>query len=227
MRTKTEIFKIGNQKETINKAFSEKIKCQVRILGAIFCKKKEDETKLNFEAVTNTLKAMKENYGTSLMGKILNINTYIYSQIWNNAYIINTKDKHYKNCIKDIENYLQPTKGDEILEHAERRINEGGLNLINITERIETLKLREIIEADTKLPETDNIVHMIGTRDKQIYGKTINGPKAESNTEQEKKAIKRIEEKQESLTNYKKRHKKLITKDIQRIMFPKEKKTPF
>ena len=68
---------------------------------------------------------------------------------------------------------------------------------------------------------------MIGTRDKQIYGKTINGPKAESNTEQEKKAIKRIEEKQESLTNYKKRHKKLITKDIQRIMFPKEKKHHF
>ena len=68
---------------------------------------------------------------------------------------------------------------------------------------------------------------MIGTRDKQIYGKTINGPKAESNTEQEKKAIKRIEEKQESLTNYKKRHKELITKDIQRIMFPNEKKHHF
>ena len=133
---KTEIFKIGNQKETINKAFSEKIKCQVRILGAIFCKKKEDETKLNLEKATNTLKTMKENYGTSLIGKILNINTYIYSQIWNNAYIINTKDKHYKNFMKDIENYLQPTKGDEILEHAERRIIEGGLNLINITERI-------------------------------------------------------------------------------------------
>ena len=77
---------------------------------------------------------MKENYGTSLMGKILNINTYIYSQIWNNTYIINTKDKHYKNFIKDTENYLQLAKGDEILEHAERRINEGGLNLINITE---------------------------------------------------------------------------------------------
>ena len=59
---------------------------------------------------------MKENYGTSLMGKILNINTYIYSQIWNNTYIINTKDKHYKNFIKDIENYLQLAKGDEILE---------------------------------------------------------------------------------------------------------------
>ena len=162
-KDKTEIFKIGNQKETTNKAFSEKIKCRVRILGSIFCKNKEDETKLNLEEATNTLKTMKENYGTSLVGKILNINTYIYSQIWNNAYIINTKDKHYKNFIKDIENYLQPTKGDEILEHAERRINEGGLNLINITERIETLKLREIIEADTKLPETDNIVHMIGT----------------------------------------------------------------
>ena len=65
---------------------------------------------------------------------------------------------------------------------------------------------------------------MIGTRDKQIYGETINAYKAESNTEQEKKAIKRIEETQESLTNYKKRHKKLITKDIQWIMFPKEKK---
>ena len=58
--------------------------------------------------VTTTLKAMKETYGCgiSLMGKVLNINTYIYSQIWNNGYIINTKDKHFKNFAKSIEAYL-------------------------------------------------------------------------------------------------------------------------
>ena len=82
------------------------------------------------------------------MGKILQLNTYVYSQIWNNAWIINTKDKHFKNFIKNIESDLQPTKGNEVLENIAKRKNEGGLNLVNITDRINTLKIKQIIEAD-------------------------------------------------------------------------------
>ena len=137
------------------------------------------------------------------MGKTLQLNTYVYSQIWNNAFIINTKDKHFRNFIKNIESYLQPTKGNEVLENIAKRKNEGGLNLINISDRINTLKIKQILEADKQLPETDNIIYMVGTKDEKVYGKKISGPKTEINTEKKKALIRKIEENKQNIMNYK------------------------
>ena len=59
---------------------------------------------------------------------------------------------------------------------SKRKI-EGGLNLINLMERIDSLKIKQILEADTQIPETDNIIYTIGTKDKIIYDRKISGPK--------------------------------------------------
>ena len=58
--------------------------------------------------------------------------------------------------MKDVAGYLQPIK-EEVLENVSKRKIEGGLNLINLMERIDSLKIKQILEADTQIPETDNI----------------------------------------------------------------------
>ena len=103
---------------------------------------------------------------------------------------------------------------------SKRKI-EGGLNLINLTEHINSLKIKQILEADTQIPETDNIIYTIGTKDKIIYDGKISGPKKEKNTEEEERLIKKIVDNEISLKNYKKRHKQYRTKDIQNMIYPK------
>ena len=225
-KDKTEILKIGNKIEK-NNDYHEKIKPKVKILGAYFCENKKDETKYNLEKASKTLTDLKANNYNSLMGKILNINTYVYSKIWNNAFLINTKDKHYKDFIKQIENYLNYTKGNEIRENVEKKISEKGLGLINITERLKTIQIKEFLEAATKKTETDNILYTVGTHDNLIYDQTFLGPKAENNTEREKEIIKLLIDKKEDIKNFKTRHKITTTKNIQDILYPKEKRHYF
>ena len=81
---KTEIFKIGDKKEGKNNKYYKKIKPKVKILGAHFCENIKEETKYNLEKASKTLKEISDNKYTSLLGKILNLNTFVYSKIWNN-----------------------------------------------------------------------------------------------------------------------------------------------
>ena len=85
---KTEIFKIGDKQEDENNKYYKKIKPKVKILGAHFCENIKEETKYNLEKASKTLKELSDNKYTSLLGKILNLKTYVYSKIWNNAYLI-------------------------------------------------------------------------------------------------------------------------------------------
>ena len=220
---KTEIFKIGDKKEDKNNKYYKKIKPKVKILGAHFCENIKEETKYNLEKGSKTLKEISDNQYISLLGKILNLNTYVYSKIWNNAYLINTTDKHVKDFIQQTENYLDYIKGNEIKESVERKLIEKGLGLINIKDRIKTLQIRETLEADTKRPEKDDILYTVGTQDILLYDQSFTGPKKENNSAKEKEFIKILIDKKEDLKNYKKRHKVTKTKDIQNILFPKEK----
>ena len=76
----------------------------MRILGAIFCHNEKDETKANLKKPKDILKKIKEVHGhwVSLQGKILQLNTHIFSTIWNNAWLLNTKDDHFKDFVKDV-----------------------------------------------------------------------------------------------------------------------------
>ena len=49
--------------------------------------------------------------------------------------------------------YLQKTKHKEILEHVSGKKDEGGLELIDLADRIQTLKLQVILNAGDQSPE--------------------------------------------------------------------------
>ena len=67
----------------------------------------------------------------------------------------------------------------------------------------------------------------MGTQDKVLYDQSFSGPKKENNSAKEKEIIKILIDKKEDLKNYKKRHQVTKTKDIQNILFPKEKRHYF
>ena len=141
--------------------------------------------------------------------------------------MINTKKKEFKDLLNEVSTYLQLIKGEEIREKVAKRKTEGGLNLINLEDRIQTLKTKQILEADQQIPETDDIIYMVGTNDKKIYDIKFDGPKQAINTDYKKKLLNLIIQNEQALKNYKKRHKKYVTKDLQSIIFPKEKRHYF
>ena len=222
---KTEIFRLGEIQSNENDNFKEKIKEKVNIMGAVFCTNKDEETKENLAKPLKTLKELynkPESKTTSILGKIIKIHTYVYSQIWHAALLIETQTSDFHTFLSHIAKYLQIIKGKEILEKISKRKKEGGLGLINLKERIEAIKLKEILQAENQIPESDNIIYNLGTKQKTIYGKLFPGPKAEEALPQYKQAIRHIEKEKENIKNYKTRKKKMRTKDVQNIIFPKD-----
>ena len=119
---KTQIFPLGKQniKQLEHDKFTKKVTNKVTILGAIFCQNKKEETKENLKKANKTPDTMAQGYSkyASLAGKILHLNTFVLSTIWNNARLIDTKDEYYKKFIKKIENYLHWYKGKKIMERV-------------------------------------------------------------------------------------------------------------
>ena len=99
---------------------------------------------------------------------------------------------------------------------------DGALDLINLKERITTLKAQAIIDAGTQSPESDNIIYEIGTKQKTIFRKSLSGPKQEIPDKETHKIIKLIEKPKEEIDNYKKKKKHIKRKDIQALLLPKE-----
>ena len=99
--------------------------------------------------------------------------------------MINTKKKEFKDLLSEVSTYLQLITGEEIREKVAKK-KEGGLNLINLEERIQTLKTKQILEVHQQIPETDDIIYMVGTNNKQIYDMKFDGPNQAINTDYEK-----------------------------------------
>ncbi len=220
---KTEIFRLTKnyKQKDENKEFQDKIKTQVKILGAIFHEDKEKETELNLTKPNKIIEQLKNNKGDyiSIMGKIIKLQTYVYSTIYNNAWLINTNSKEFELFLKNVGEYLQRIKNREVLEKVQRKFNKGGLNLINIKERIETLKIKQILDSENQLPESDNIIYELGHKQKTIFNKNYIGPKIEIIPTHIKKSLAKLEPKIEIIRNYKQRHKNLPTKTLQGIIF--------
>ena len=201
--------------------FTKKVKDKVTILGAVFCRDKHLETFENLQKAYNALKKAKNNYSydnfVSLVGKILRMNTYVFSIVWNNAWLIDIKDKYFKQFLKEVEKYLCKYKGHEILEKISKTKEEGGIGLINLTEIIQAIKNLELFNAASQRPESDNMIYEIGIKQMAIYGTNYVGSKAEETNDIIKLLEKNIDE----------INKTKNPKDIQKIIFPKDKKTYF
>ena len=75
---------------------------------------------------------------------------YVFSTVWNNAWLIDIKDKYLKQFLKEVEKQLCKYKGQEILKKISKTTEEGGLGLINLTERIQAIKILEFLNAAVK-----------------------------------------------------------------------------
>ena len=196
-------------------------------MGAVFCRDKHLETFENLQKAYNALKKAKNNYSygnfVSLVGKILRLNTYVFSTVWNNAWLIDIKDKYFKQFLKEVEKYLCKYKGQEIVEEISKTKDEGGLGLINLTERLQAIKILELLNAASQRPESDNIIYEIGIKQITIYGTSYVGSKAEETND----IIKLLEKNIDEINKFRISHKTTKPKDIQKIIFPKDKKTYF
>ena len=223
---KTEIFRLGKPRRDEYPEFREKIKDKIKIMGATLCADRKLETKANLDKPSKTIKELMEKSDhktTSLMGKIVNLHTYVYSQIWHAALLVETKSTDFHHFLNQVAKYLQYVKGKEVLDQIAKRKEEGGLNLINLKERIEAIKIKELIQAEDQLPETDDLIYEIGIKQKTLFGKLIPGPKSEITGPKYRENINRIEIEKEAIKNYKSRKKKLKAGEIQQVIFPKRK----
>ena len=183
---------------------------------------------MNLMKASDTLDKIKSNtqHYLSIIGKIIKINTYIYTTLYNNAWIINTKSKAFKTFVKKISIYLQRIKNEDVYRHVARGKEFGGLGLVDIEERLNTIKTRELLEIEDECCENDDLLYEIGLKQKIITGKEPKGPKAETARPDIQTLITGIEKYKTPIEEYKKTHKKLKTKDLQTIIYPKERQQP-
>ena len=77
----------------------KKIKDKVTILGAVFCSDNFESLETeNLQKAYTALKKAQNNYNignfVSLVGKILRLNTNVFSTVWNIPWLIDIKDQH-------------------------------------------------------------------------------------------------------------------------------------
>ena len=222
---KTKIFRLGNHKGDEPQHFRDKIADKVTILGATYCRNIEDETQENLIKPTEKLKQLEGKCTLSppsIVGKILQIHTYIYSKIWHIAWLIDVNSAPFETFTAAIGKYLQRFKHKQVLESVAKNKTEGGLGLINLKERITTLKVQATIEAGTQSPESDNILYEVGFKQETIFGKSFSGPKKEIPEQETYNIVKLIEKSKKEIQQYKGKKKQIKIKDIQTILFPKD-----
>ena len=143
----------------------------------------------------------------------------MFSTVWNNAWLIDIKDKHFKQFLKEVEKYLCKYKGQEIVEKVSKTKDEGGLGLINLTERLQAINILELLNAASQRPESDNIIYEIGIKQMAIYGTNYVGSKSEETND----IIKLLEENINEINKFRILRKTTKPKDIQKIIIPKDK----
>ena len=66
--------------------------------------------------------------------------------------------------------------------------------MINLKERILAIKVQAILDSWDQSSESDNIIYVIGTKQKNIYGKTFTGPRIQIAKPETNTCIKLIED---------------------------------
>ena len=123
---KTQIFVIGRRNQHETDDFKKLVTNKVKILGNWFCSEKSKETYENLKKANLTLDRFKEKTKhNSLIGKIIRINTFVYSQIWHAAWLIDTNCKDFNSFERKIAAYLQLIKAIDVYDHVSRKNRKG------------------------------------------------------------------------------------------------------
>ena len=238
---KTQIFKLGEQNvptklnvstklnvptKLEHDEFTKKVKNKVTVLGAVFCSDKSQETFENLQKATKAIERLQNGNGKflSLAGKTLALNTYVFGTVWTNAWLIDIKDSHFKSFIEKIERYLCLYKGNEIREKVSTSRDRGGLGLINVKERIQAIQVLEYLQANQQLPEMDNVLFKVGLHQKTLYWTVV---VKGANAHQTKEIINLLLKDINKVNQYTTTHKIVKPKNIQDILFPKNKNNYF
>ena len=159
---KTQIFKLGEQNvptKLEHDDFTKKVKNKVTVLGAVFCSDKSQETFESLQKATKALEKLQNGHGKFLIlaGKILALNTYVFSTVWNKAWLIDIKNSHFKKFICNIERYLCLYKGNKIMEKVSTEEDLASLILkrgfkpyrhlnISTNARSDNIKIRQVYQ---------------------------------------------------------------------------------
>ena len=112
------------------------------------------------------------------MGRILKVNTYVLQIIWTKAWLIDTKSKAFNTFMEKIYRYIHEGYNKKhAYETVAKQREEGGLNLINVKERIETIKAQLLLETEHQTPESDNLIYNIGIKKTKNLTKHSKAPK--------------------------------------------------
>ena len=217
---KTEILKLGQRHDREKSDFKKFRKKKVKILGTWFTENRDDISTENIEyirnKILNQIDALK-GVRLTLLGKILIINSSFWSLFWHCAWVINTSDKLLDEVISDVSKFIQAEKATEVYDQVAKPKRKGGLNLLNLKERIVAIKVKQLENLNQIEPEHDDLLFYIGTRQKKVFGKLIDGPKKEINNNKYEKTISLATQHIKKIGNI----EKTKTKDIQQILFNK------
>ena len=189
---KTEILKLGLRYDKEKDDFKRFRKKKVKILGTWFTERRQDISKENIKHVGDKIRIQIDRLkqlNMTLIGKILVINSIFWGSLWHCAWVINETDEELTRLIKDVSKFLQSSKSKITYEQVAKPKEAGGLNLINLKERITTIKIKSLHNTHEDTPENDDLLFYIGTRQKKIFGKFFGGPKEEINKNKYEKII--------------------------------------
>ena len=87
---------------------------------------------------------------------------------------------------------IQRIKCREIYEQISKERLQGGLNLINLKERIISTTKKLTFEAFEQKPETDNITYQLGTHSEKIINTKLTGPKTDKTNDKDKQIVDKL-----------------------------------
>ena len=219
---KTEILLLGSwrRKPPNLGEFEEYKRKEVKILGALFHEDREQTTKINWEKKQEKiLKIIKthEKREISLFGKILIINTIIFSQFWHIGAILQVEDKYIKKIYTLLNKWLNGQNGQNIIQKIMKPKEVGGASLINLKERLQAIKIKArgfIITGDWEA-EQEPIVYWAGTRTKTLGNMDVEGPRCERCQNYNEITFRHMIQNKEEL----KQINKMKVKDIQKVIY--------
>ena len=194
----------------------KKSKTKIKILGTHFSNNREQMSYINLikiEELANEYEDGRGKLKKNILGKIIIVNTIIYSLIYHKALVIQPKGDKFDKLQQSIGRYI--FLNPDMIEIVEA----GELAMINIKKRLDAITLKHLINANYDAPETDNIKYFMTGQAGYIFKEREKQIHAELVTQRYKRMVKIYKEKHEELQNL----EKMSTKEIQDIIYPEKK----
>ena len=220
---KTEILKLGKWKTKMpmEENYKNWIKEEINVLGGRFSSNKVKTGKINWELKIEKIRKLIQSFETrnlSMVGKVLLANTILLSQIWHIAAILPMEEKYILKINRMINIWINGKNGEYIIDLLAKKRENGGLGLINLENRIKTIKIKSLqfLITGKWTKEHEILIYWAGTHTFTLGNKNIIGPRCENGTNDYCKTMKLMVKHKEKLREIDKMKLKDIEKEIYR-----------